>query len=184
MLQQLASAGEFESIPDVSVTTQMCIAVQQYQSPLLRYAEQILRHEPDQAHDVVQDVFVRLHQALHDGQCIGNVKSWLYRLTHNLAIDRYRKTQRRARLNGTIFAQEEPVRPEIEARSRGEAAQLAVSELGELPAQQREVVMLKIVQELTFQEIADITGEKIPTLHYRLNQGLRALARRLKAKGV
>ncbi|MFT5129867.1 MAG: DNA-directed RNA polymerase specialized sigma24 family protein [Rhodothermales bacterium] len=61
---------------------------------------------------------------------------------------------------------------------------MAVLELGELPAEQREVVMLKIVQELTFQEISDLTGEKIPTLHYRLNQGLRALPRRLAAKGV
>ena len=77
MLQQLASAGEFESLPDVSVTTEMCIAVQQYQSPLLRYAEQILRHEPDQAHDVVQEVFICLHRAYHDDLGIENVKSWL-----------------------------------------------------------------------------------------------------------
>jgi RNA polymerase sigma-70 factor (ECF subfamily) len=180
MLQQLASAEKFEAAPELSSTTQMCVAVQQFQSPLLRYAEQILRHEPD----IVQEVFIRLHRVLGHEQRINSLKSWLYRLTHNLAVDRYRKSHPRARLNAEVVGSEQPVMPEVEARSRGEEAQLAVAELGELPAEQREVVMLKIVQELTFQEISDITGEKIPTLHCRLNQGLRALARRLRDKGV
>jgi RNA polymerase sigma-70 factor (ECF subfamily) len=155
-----------------------------YQSPLLRYAAQILRRQPDDAQDVVQEAFLRYYHALRAGQTIDTPNQWLHRVTHNLAIDLYR---RRAKLSPLADDRPEPAdtAPAAdEAAGRQEQRTLALAELQRLPEEQRQVVLLKILRGLTLEEISEITGLKVGTVYYRLNQGLRALADRMKQLGA
>lgn len=105
------------------------------------------------AEDVVQDAFLRLHRQVvqHGPASIANVACWLYKVTHNLAIDAVRKKrrQRRLMLRLTEWAGRDPgpALPGAGAASdesdplgqlqQQEAQQAAMEQLRALPAEQR-----------------------------------------------
>jgi RNA polymerase sigma-70 factor (ECF subfamily) len=157
-------------------------AITHFQTPLLRYAARFL-NEPDLAQDVVQDAFIRLHRTLHGQKEVKDVRAWLFRVTHNLAIDHCR---RNGRFRPLEHAKDEAMStgPELDCGDHNTVLALANAELAKLPTNYREVIALKVVEGLTFREISGITGDKIPTLHFRLKKGLAELARRLAVKGV
>ncbi|MEM7396947.1 MAG: sigma-70 family RNA polymerase sigma factor, partial [Verrucomicrobiota bacterium] len=69
--------------------------ITEYESSLLRYATRILRDE-NAAQDVVQNTFIKLHKAWIDGTTRPNrqLSGWLYRVTHNHAVDYIRRESR------------------------------------------------------------------------------------------
>lgn len=161
-------------------TGQLAAAVEQFQAPLLRYAEQILRQQPDEAQDVVQETFLRLHRALAKRTPIKNLSAWLYRVAHNLAMDVHRRADRHNRIEQVLAAEEpQTTPPAINAMTKMEAQKAALEELHKLPEKQRRVLLLKIIQGMTMQEVADVTGCSIATVHYHMTRGLQALNKRL-----
>ena len=170
--------------------TALAAAVRQYETPLLRYVGHLLRDHPDEAQDVVQDSFLKLRAALATGAPPANLSSWLYRVAHNLAMDHYRRQRRNVELeddtvdSAAALLGDGPAPPPAAALERREACGLAAAELAKLPVEQRQVLVLKVLEGLTLREVAEITGESIATVHYRLQHGLRALARRLKEQGA
>jgi RNA polymerase sigma-70 factor, ECF subfamily len=179
MIQEPGPDGDGVACYDDAVRSLVMKAVTTYQTPLLRYAGQILRHQPDSAQDVVQDAFMRLHRKFGAHTRITDIRAWLFRVTHNLAIDHCRRNRRFSPL-------EQGPTPHVEAEAdcgdRKLLVALADQELAELPSEQRQVVSLKIVEGMTFREISEITGEKIPTLHFRLKKGLKKLAQRMEGR--
>ena len=155
-------------------------AIDEFQTPLLRYARQILRHQPDTAQDVVQEAFIRLHHALHTEKPIGKLKPWLYRVTHNLAIDTVRRSAKSQSLETTTIQEESAAPTEAHQDSRA----IALAELHNLPDDVRQVLLLKILENHTLQEVADVTGVPLSTVNYRLAKGLRMLANVMQDKGV
>ena len=88
--------------------------MEQYQASLLRYAARVLNSE-DAARDVVQEAFIRFHGNLEKITTRGvQIKGWLFRTTHNAAVDHIRKESRRRLLHerqskqADIFMQECP----------------------------------------------------------------------------
>ncbi len=173
-------------------TFDLAAVVDRYESPLLRYVGQLLG-AAEEVEDVVQDTFLKLHGqvARRGAESIAHLSSWLFRVAHNLAMDVGRKRKRRAALQQRVMA--DPVINPVEVQrlpapdeklGRREACEMAVAELQTLPDEQRQVVLLKIIQGLTLREISEITGLKIGTVNYRLTQGLRALSERLKRAGA
>jgi DNA-directed RNA polymerase specialized sigma24 family protein len=67
---------------------------------------------------------------------------------------------------------------------RQEARQVALRELAELDLEQRQVVLLKIIQGMSLRQVAEVVGASVSLVNYRLNQGLTELARRLRKAGV
>ncbi|NIS51692.1 MAG: hypothetical protein GWN67_11395 [Phycisphaerae bacterium] len=57
-------------------------------------------------------------------------------------------------------------------------------ELAQLDEQQRQVVLLKVIQGMSLRQVAKVIGISVSLVNYRLNQGLTELARRLKRAGV
>ena len=165
--------------------------VREYESPLLRYAARLIGARYDEAQDVVQDVFLKLHKQVdqHGFASIGNMRCWLYRVAHNLAMDYGRSRRRRRELEAKALSD-----PSVMEKLRGselkdardyekeESAQVALAAVETLPDEQKNVILLKIIQGLTLKEISTITGMKIGTVNYRLTQGLRALAVQLKGE--
>src|SRR5437867_13128442 len=58
--------------------------------PVYRYLFRILEN-PEEAEDLTQEVFLRFYTCLHKGQAVGNIRAWVFRVAHNLAIDQQRK---------------------------------------------------------------------------------------------
>jgi RNA polymerase sigma-70 factor (ECF subfamily) len=153
-----------------------------YQAPLYRLALSIL-NDADEAEDAVQDAFIRAARSLDRYRTGTNFKAWLYTIAVNTCRDQLRKRAARSRLNhvwGVIQSQASHVsRPEttaIENESRARLWEL----VGDLGEKQRLVVILRLGQGLSIQEIGEILEISEKTVYSRLYDALKQLRQRIK----
>ena len=157
--------------------------VSAYEAALLRYATRLVC-DPNTAQDVVQTTFIKLHRKWDEPMVPSpKLASWLYRVTHNQAVDYLRKTTRKRDLH----ARHAEERPTSVAPNRGsgfaisESAELAARCLQSLSERERELVVLKVYEEKSYKEISHITGLTTGNVGYILHHAMKSLATRLKA---
>jgi RNA polymerase sigma-70 factor (ECF subfamily) len=139
----------------------------------------------DQAEDLTQDVFLKLYRSLHTFDRRANFQTWLISVSRNLCIDHYRSARReRETINRDLDPDDlTPVAPGLSAYARLESrdrVDLLREALGQLPPTLRTAVMLRDLQELTYQEIADRLRVPEGTVKSRINRGRTELARRIR----
>jgi RNA polymerase sigma-70 factor (ECF subfamily) len=144
----------------------------------------------EEARDLAQETFLRAYRGLGSFKSEARFSSWLYQIALNLCRDRLR--QRRGKtlvsiddLDPTTAARidRSPATAQelVEAKDLGRIVAMAMSDL---PEEQREVIVLKEYQGLTFQEIADTLGVPVSTVKTRLYRGLGQMRERLERQGV
>ena len=160
--------------------------VRTHERALLRHAAGLLG--PGSGHeDVVQEAFLRLAQSPPelDPGAVGDpaaqraqLASWLHRVTRNLCMDLLRSETRRKRRERDVAAPErgDGGLAAVDARDTRSAVEQG---LHRLPRDQREVLVLRLLGEKSYREIADITGKKIGTVGWLVSVGLKALAAEL-----
>lgn len=132
-------------------------------------------HSRAEAEDIVQDAFVRFWRRQHS---IEN-RALLYATVRSAALDRLRSDQRRARREAAVALEGEThLEPQFAALD--ESQQLLAAAVERLPNEQREVVILKIWNELTFAEIASILEISQNTAASRYRYALGALKKTLQ----
>jgi RNA polymerase sigma-70 factor (ECF subfamily) len=149
----------------------------QYQSALLRYATRVLNNE-DAAQDVVQETFIRLHSNMEKIAERGvHLKGWLFRTTHNAAVDYIRRESRRRLLHQRQSAEEDP---HGENNVTDERKELVLQYLNVLKPKEREVLVLRLQEGMSYREIAAVlkrsegyVGTLIHTATKKLTQSLR-----------
>ena len=156
-------------------------AMEQYQTALLRYAARVLNSE-DAAQDVVQETFIRLHGNLEKITKRGvRLKGWLFRTTHNVAVDYIRKESRRRKLHERQSRQQ-LLRSVDSGSERGleERQALVMQHLNALKPREREVLVLRLQEGMSYKEIAAVlkrsegyVGTLIHTATRKLSQSLR-----------
>jgi len=165
----------------------------QYETPLLRYVRQLFGNDGEAAEEIVQEAFLRLHRQIeqHGAGSIDNLSSWLFRVAHNLTISTLRRRELERKLREQIARDAAPDRPDapettdaLDDMVRREMCDLVMAELRRLPDEQKQVLLLKVIQGFTLREIGEITDQALSNVSYRVNQGLRELARRLKSQGM
>jgi RNA polymerase sigma-70 factor (ECF subfamily) len=139
----------------------------------------------DQAEDLTQDVFLKLYRSLHTFDRRANFQTWLISVSRNLCIDHYRSSRReREAINRDLDpADLASVAPGAGAYARLEArdrVHLLREALSTLPVTLRTAVMLRDLEELTYQEIADRLRVPEGTVKSRINRGRTELARRIR----
>jgi len=161
--------------------------IDRHQGALLRYVRRLAGWRRDHEEDVVQECFLRLHRAWGDSPepPMRSVEAWLFTVAHNLTVDLIRKKGHCLTAQGDLprdaqAADEFSVLGEI---TQSESAAAAMAAVDRLPAGQRQVVLMKVLQGLTFRQIAKATGLSLSNVNYRLNQALGTLARQLKRSG-
>ena len=137
------------------------------------------RNEAD-TRDLLQELFIKLARRPGLVEAIREERAFLLRLSHNLAIDLMRRRSARQRHYEQMAA--EPLElfaaaPEPDGRALGKTLSDA---LGELPAEQRAVVHLKLWEGLTFEQIAELLGISLNTAASRFRYGLDKLRQRLR----
>ncbi len=141
---------------------------------LLLFARQWTRSAAD-AEDIVQEAFVKFWRRNHQ---INN-RALLYATVRSIALDFIRRDKRRVRREATVFADaDSTVEPQFEWADEGQSA-LAVA-VSCLPHDQREVLVLKIWNELTFSEIAGALGISQNTAASRYRYALAHLKKSLQ----
>jgi len=158
-------------------------ALDRYERPLVRYA---LRYAGDleSARDAVQDTFLKL--CLADRAALnGRLAGWLFTVCRNRALDLWRKQRRSVPLDTAAERQiESPMRPPGAALEADELRTLVYAEIDRLPADERETVLLKFHDGLTYREISQVTGTPVATINYRMHALLTRIAERLRANAA
>lgn len=159
--------------------------VSRYQSRLYNAAVRLLDHSEDAA-DVVQEAFLNAYQALHSFKGESEFFTWLYRIAFNTAISLKRKKRASVSLDaGGPDAGVEPddpsdyVKPGAALERTEEESQLQEA-LNRLSHEHREVLVLKDIEGMKYEEIADILGVPVGTVRSRLHRArleLRELLR-------
>ena len=136
---------------------------------LVLFARQFVRQLPD-AEDIVQDAFVRFWRKQHSV----NDRGLLYATVRTTALDLLRRDARRARREATASADMEQItEPHFDFDDGSQRALAAAVDL--LPVEQREVLVMKIWNELTFAEIASALSISQNTAASRYRYALASL---------
>ncbi len=139
------------------------------------------------AEDLTQEVFIKVFQTLRSyDSAQGTFSTWLNRVARNHLVDHYRRT-RKDRITSSLDDDSTPLpelpstRPaptaRVESRERRELLQMA---LDQMSPDLREAVVLRDLQDLDYQEIAQVLGVPQGTVKSRINRGRLELARVIK----
>jgi RNA polymerase sigma-70 factor, ECF subfamily len=140
----------------------------------------VLARSKDEAADIVQECFVRIAERLPGIAGRENLEAYLLVMVRNEAFRaaaRWRAWRRRNEAAGTIRFDHQTAAATPEDRETAERIQTAVAEL---PPDQREVVFLKIWENLTFARIGELLGISLNTAASRYRYALDHLRRRLE----
>jgi RNA polymerase sigma-70 factor (ECF subfamily) len=145
------------------------ILIGQYQAPLFRYLRGFVG-DVEQAHDLVQETFLRAYRSLGSLEDPGLLRSWLYRIAHNQACS----ALRRRRIVSWL-----PLVPAhhtaAAAPDHGAIEALRVEEaLGRVPLDQRAPLLLHLVAGFSYAEIAGLLRVTEGTVRMRISRGRAA----------
>lgn len=142
---------------------------------LRRYARALMR-DSAAADDLVQDCLERAISGWHRRRKDREVRSWIFAILHNLAVNCLRQRQRRARhiaienAEGASLTQRPAQEDSLQHRDLLRA-------LAELPEEQRSVILLVAVEDFTYAETAEVLAVPIGTVMSRLARGREKLRR-------
>lgn len=124
--------------------------------------------DKDIGEDIVQDVGIKLHTALHKNESINNYKSWLFQVARNTIADYYRKNK----ISTTIIKDQ----PEIAETSDACVCDLSGFVIKNyLPQQYREALYLSDIEQKPQKEIAEILDLSITATKSRIQRGRKKL---------
>jgi RNA polymerase sigma-70 factor (ECF subfamily) len=180
-------------VPDIAAI------LDRYERPLVRYAMSIVG-DVESARDVVQDTFIKLARLMADreesesasGQEMRgdsrsplydekHLEAWLFTVCRHRAIDHQRRYSRIIPMPLPEDRTSDERGPDEFAEGRDTEANL-LRLLDRLSANQREVIRLKFQNDLSYQEIADITHLSVTNVGFLLHTGLRKLREILKTE--
>ncbi|HZE57196.1 MAG TPA: sigma-70 family RNA polymerase sigma factor [Chthoniobacterales bacterium] len=156
---------------------QMDALLRRFERPLLQYATRILG-DSDRARDVVQETFVKLQNEKREQIDSGPAK-WLFTVCRNGALNICRKEKRMTYLDQELLetrASEEPA--PFETLEQKEASGFLLKILGTLPPRQQEVLQLKFQNDLSYQEISEITQLSVSNVGVMIHNALKTLRQR------
>ncbi len=158
--------------------------VKKYEQPLLRYIRRISAFNTEAAEDILQEVFIKVYQNLNEFDQTLKFSSWLYRITHNQTINHYRRLKNQPQgiyqtddteeLNR--LASQINIEREINNRLNGKIINKV---LACLDIKYREVLILKFLEEKSYQEISDILKKPMGTVATLINRAKKQFKQEL-----
>jgi RNA polymerase sigma-70 factor (ECF subfamily) len=130
--------------------------------------------------DLVQETFLGFWERRRELERLRSFRGWLFTIARNRCLTLLRQRQTRARLDALAesdCAEAQPASGGLEAEEESRLVRRAVAEL---PLEQREVLVLREYLELSYREIAEITGATESAVKARLFRARQALADRLR----
>lgn len=150
---------------------------QRYRGPLYRYVLRQAGH-PATANDLYQGIWEKIVKARKQYRATASLRAWLFRIAHNHVMDYYRRLKPEAELIlETAKTQEAGPESSFSTLSRENALAAAI---GQLPADQKEALVLKLESGLDLQTIADVTGVSRETAKSRLRYAVNKLKKALQ----
>lgn len=162
------------------------ILVLRFKNPLTNYVYRFLG-DYDSCVDVVQDTFVKVYRYKDNYSSLAKFSTWIYTIAGNLARTEYQRKRRRNIFSLTKQDDEDKTydipdnsyRPDVlaDANIKNEIIQKALLKVRD---SYREAVILRDVQEMSYEEIAEIMNIEVGTVKSRINRGRAELQKYLK----
>lgn len=180
-LIQQAAGGDSESFAQL---------VLRYQTQVYNLALRMVGNDAD-AQDLAQEAFVRAWRALASFQFSAQFSTWLYRLTSNICIDFLRAQKKRTAISLTMLQEDEAQQldlpdpqllPEEQILEKAEREALAKA-IERLAPDYRRILLLRIVNDCSYQQIAQILGIREGTVKSRLSRAREQLRKNLAQAG-
>lgn len=158
------------------------ILMNRYQAKLLRYGKRFLSGDAP-IEDVVQDVFIKTYQNIKSYDPVRPFSPWIYRIAHNEFVNALRQKSRLSFITidlDTISAHHAYEIDPAGDEDRREAKVAVEQGLAALTPLYREVLVLYYIEELSYQEIADVLHVPIGTVGIRLHRARQQLKKYVK----
>ena len=172
-LVQEAKAGSLTAFEEL---------ISSYEKRIYNYCLRMTNSRED-AEDLTQEVFVRVYKSLKRFRGKSQLSTWIYRIAHNICIDRYRKTRlvtislsqpKGEDDEGEIELPAGNPSPEEEAM-RLELKKHLLKSISELPPKYRSVIVLRDIQNYSYDEIAEILRLPLGTVKSHISRARAAL---------
>jgi len=167
--------------------------VETFQNRILRLMIRVLHCDRGTAEDLSQEVFLRVHKGLPTFDGMARFSTWLHTIAMNVAISEYRKRRALKRAVPTWsldapFAGSDDARPDPEGREvdpgerahQGEFLARVREAVKELPEDFRDAVVLRDMQQLSYEEIAEVLQVPAGTVRSRIHRGRVMLQQKLR----
>ena len=162
------------------------ILVQRYKNPLTNFVYRFLG-DYEACGDVVQETMIKFYRNKDSYKSIAKFSTWIYTIAGNLARTEYQRRRRRQIFSINSYGEEnenyeipdESYRPDVITDS-GIKDKIIQNALLKVSRAYREAVILRDIQELAYEEIAEIMGITVGTVKSRINRGRAQLQKLLK----
>ncbi len=162
------------------------IIVHRYKDQLLNFVYRFLGNV-EEAEDIVQETFLRLYRNKHAYRQIAKFSTWIYTIAGNLAKTELRKRKRRKVVSiSDIGFDDKEYEIEDEMANTDQAANSTMTEkiiqdaIDALPPRFKQVIILRDIQELSYEEIGSILHIPLGTVKSRVNRARLKLQSKLK----
>src|SRR5574341_1335313 len=162
------------------------LIVKRYKDQLLNFVYRFLGNQ-EEAEDVVQETFLRVYRNRHAYQRVAKFWTWIYTIAGNLARTELRRRNRRrifSLSNMGVDDKEYEISDEFSSPEKHTntvlSEEIIQKEINKLSPKFREVIILRDIQELSYEEISKIIRVPIGTVKSRVNRARLRLQSRLK----
>ncbi|MEP6741082.1 MAG: sigma-70 family RNA polymerase sigma factor [bacterium] len=164
--------------------------VRRYQRPISAYVYRMVG-DYDCALDLTQEIFIKVYASLSRYRPEFKFSTWIYKIAHNAAIDHLRRNAGRERSinNGTesetqqLTIESKGLSPEQQSE-REERRMEIESVVRLLPTAYRELIVLRHSQDLTYEEIVEVTGLPLGTVKNRLFRAREMMRQQFLQRGI
>jgi RNA polymerase sigma-70 factor (ECF subfamily) len=164
--------------------------VRRYQRPISAYVYRMVG-DYDAALDLTQEIFIKVYGSLARYRSEFKFSTWIYKIAHNCAVDHLRRNHGREQslvggLEGDTY--ELPIesrRPSPEQESERRERRIEIEGVvRSLPAVYRELIILRHSQDLTYEEIVEVTGLPLGTVKNRLFRAREMMRQQFVGRGI
>jgi len=164
--------------------------VRRYQRPISAYVYRMVG-DYESALDLTQAIFIKVYTSLRRYRSEFKFSTWIYKIAHNSAVDHLRRTSTREQsliTGGEGEHYELPIEssrlsPEQESEQKERRSEIE-SVVRTLPATYRELITLRHSQDLTYEEIVEVTGLPLGTVKNRLFRAREMMRQQFIEKGI
>lgn len=162
------------------------ILVQRYKNPLINYVFRFLG-DYEACVDIVQETMIKVYRNKDSYKSIAKFSTWIFTIAGNLARTEYQRRRRRKIFSLSSYGEgeemyeipDESYRPD-QITDTGIKDEIIQKALMKISPVYRNMVVLRDIQELSYEEIAEITGTNVGTVKSRINRGRAQLQKLLK----
>jgi RNA polymerase sigma-70 factor, ECF subfamily len=164
--------------------------VRRYQRPIAAYVYRMVGNY-ESALDLTQEIFIKVYNSLSRYRAEFKFSTWIYKIAHNAAVDHLRRssTREQSLVAGTesdsfeLPIESANLTPEQESERKERRGEIE-SVVRALPANYRELIILRHSQDLSYEEIVEVTGLPLGTVKNRLFRAREMMRQQFVDKGI